>query len=349
MMIINIGCNNNKENNYNDVAGPEELIYSTTSIKIDQDFKVHISYYDFDDKLFYYVSNSGGEWKKIKILKSYFSTADSYTSLAVDSNGYIHIICEYKGGLVYCSNANGDWLIEYVNWETKADFSEINIGINDVPVILTGLDGNLILAKRISEKWEFEKIIEVEELYGNHPFVIDDGNNLHCLVKELKNNIIYLIYITNENGQWSTKDIDAYTNKEYRYGIYSSIAKDRNNNIIISYVGEKTGYINYVVKREEVWRNNEVALQNDYEEVYQNIIAKGPKNQVLIGYSTYDYIGILIPAKENWKTDKLPENGSDMNMDTDKNGIIHISYIGREGGLVYSSNKNGEWELEEID
>lgn len=80
-----------------------------TSIAIDPNDDVHISYYDEANTDLRYATNTSGSW----VCCTLDSVGDvgNYSSIAVDSDGYVHISYydETNADLKYVTNADGEW------------------------------------------------------------------------------------------------------------------------------------------------------------------------------------------------------------------------------------------------
>lgn len=86
-----------------------------SSIAIDSNDKVHISYYDATNENLKYATNLSGSWK-LKTLDINGSVG-KYNSIDLDSSNNIHI-CYYdetNGNLKYTTNASNYWTIETVD------------------------------------------------------------------------------------------------------------------------------------------------------------------------------------------------------------------------------------------
>src|SRR4030042_304931 len=100
-----------------DSVGIYADIYTGTysSIAVDSNNKVHISYRDITNQNLKYATNASGSW----VIQTVDSTrnVEASTSIAVDSNNYVHIsyydLMNY--GLNYATNASGSWVIQTVD------------------------------------------------------------------------------------------------------------------------------------------------------------------------------------------------------------------------------------------
>ena len=101
-----------------------------TSIAIDSNNKVHISYYDSAHDNLKYATNASGSWET--------STIDSegdvgwYVSIAIDSNNKVHISYhDYTNyDLKYATNASGSWETSTIDSEGKVGWWNTSIAID---------------------------------------------------------------------------------------------------------------------------------------------------------------------------------------------------------------------------
>jgi hypothetical protein len=83
-----------------------------TSIGVDSNNRVHISYYDRTNATLKYATNVSGSWviTTIDNIGSYVTYPSSInTSIALDSNNKVHI-SYYHGVLKYATNDSGTWV-----------------------------------------------------------------------------------------------------------------------------------------------------------------------------------------------------------------------------------------------
>ena len=81
-----------------------------TSIAIDRNDKVHISYYDETNGDLKYATNVSGNWVYYTI--DNIGNVGTYTSIAIDRNDKVHISYydETNDGLKYATNVSGNWV-----------------------------------------------------------------------------------------------------------------------------------------------------------------------------------------------------------------------------------------------
>ena len=81
-----------------------------TSIALDSNNKVHISYYDSSNSALKYATNASGSWAASTI--DSIGDVGKYTSIAIDSNNKVHISYydDTNDDLKYATNASGSWV-----------------------------------------------------------------------------------------------------------------------------------------------------------------------------------------------------------------------------------------------
>jgi hypothetical protein len=83
---------------------------SDTSIAVDSNNKVHISYFDETNDALKYITNATGSWVPVTLDSS--GAVGWYTSIAVDSNHKVHIsyFDSTNANLKYITNSTGSWV-----------------------------------------------------------------------------------------------------------------------------------------------------------------------------------------------------------------------------------------------
>jgi hypothetical protein len=196
-----------------------------TSIGIDSNNKVHISYYhldpggEYEEGVLKYTTNASGSWTFYNVHKTDDENNGKYTSIAVDSNDKIHI--SYYGrstgfnpgpGIMYATNASGYW------YKNKVESIYLDYDFVDEPGTSIAVDSNN----------------KVHIAYID----IDNGDcewqtcpELHYAGDACK---VYIKYATNKNGSWTTETVyQYYGDTNYLYP--PSIAIDSNNKVHIAF------------------------------------------------------------------------------------------------------------------
>jgi hypothetical protein len=99
----------------------------TTSIAIDSNNNVHISYSDLTNLK--YATNKGGSWSIETIHRPIIHAG--YTSITIDSNDRVHMSYSGWDSIWYCTNRGGSWSIEVVDSGTDVGHTSIAMDSKD--------------------------------------------------------------------------------------------------------------------------------------------------------------------------------------------------------------------------
>ena len=88
-----------------------------SSMALDSNDKIHISYYDQTNGDLKYTTNAGGSWATSIIDSG--GDVGRFTSIAIDSNDKVHIsyFDVTNGNLKYVTNAAGSWVFTTVDYD----------------------------------------------------------------------------------------------------------------------------------------------------------------------------------------------------------------------------------------
>ncbi|MBI5409459.1 MAG: putative metal-binding motif-containing protein [Nitrospirae bacterium] len=217
-----------------------------SSIAIDSNNKVHISYYDSTNGGLKYATNASGAWIAYA-LDSTKRYVGRYASIAIDSNDRVHISyssSDYslgRGDLKYATNASGSWLTYTIDSTGGGYHTSIAVDSNNKVHISHGAYtlSTLKYTTNASGSW-LTYTIDSTAYYTNS-LAIDSNNKAHISYSAGYNSD--LKYATNASGSWLTYTIDSTG----YVGLCSFIAIDSNNNVHISY-DEYFDYANYDMK-----------------------------------------------------------------------------------------------------
>ncbi|MFH1231370.1 MAG: carboxypeptidase regulatory-like domain-containing protein, partial [Planctomycetota bacterium] len=84
-----------------------------TSLIVDSNDDVHISYYDPASDTLKYATNSSGTWQTYTIDDTSGNVWDA--AITVDSSNYVHLSYGSANGFMYATNASGSWVISNVD------------------------------------------------------------------------------------------------------------------------------------------------------------------------------------------------------------------------------------------
>jgi LPXTG-motif cell wall-anchored protein len=275
------------------------------SIALDLSNKAHIAYISYAANAYVmkYATNSSGSWVNTTIGSP--SPALVSPSIAVDTNGKVHI--SYAGdptgyNLMYATNVTGSWVTSVIETGGMYGIYETSIAVdsnNKVHIAYMKLSdvniaGTLKYATNASGIWQVVTIDSTGDADKSPSIAVDSNGKVHIsYVQGTWDGTTwthYNRYATNESGLWVTSAIDSTGYS----GLYAanSIAIDSHNNAHISYIG-----------------NNDLR------------------------YATN--------SSGAWVSSVLDTNAGASSISIDSNGKVHISYI--SGGLKYITNVYGAW------
>ncbi|MEK6647507.1 MAG: carboxypeptidase regulatory-like domain-containing protein [Candidatus Firestonebacteria bacterium] len=216
-----------------------------TSIAIDRNDKVHISYYDETNGDLKYATNVSGNWVYYTI--DNIGNVGTYTSIAIDRNDKVHISYydETNDGLKYATNVSGNWVYFTIDNEGQPSgrYSSIAIdGNNKVHIsynyYLDNMSHGLKYITNSSGSWVSTDVNSNDGsgAGGFTSIAIDSNNKVH-----ISSNGGTLQYTTNISGEWKNYILDSTSGSVYGYSS-TSIAIDKNDKIHISYYYEGLKY-----------------------------------------------------------------------------------------------------------
>ncbi|MCX7943382.1 MAG: hypothetical protein N2746_02595 [Deltaproteobacteria bacterium] len=230
------------------------------NLKTDSLNKVHISYLDISRGNLKYINNTSGNW--IAENPDNINTVGQYqTSLAIDSNGKIHISyhdTSNGGDLKYTNNINGFWLSTVVD---DGGVTNANVGRDSsIAVDKNGFihisyydatNADLKYATNISGSFVTYTIDSTGNV-GQYTAIALDANGYPVISYydgAPNNNLKVAIF---DGVNWSTTVADSHVNN---VGLYTSISIDANNKIHIAYYDATIYRIKYATNKYGSWQN----------------------------------------------------------------------------------------------
>ena len=223
-----------------------------TSIAIDSNAKVHISYLHSNSSVqasyLKYATDTTGSW----VTETAFNTtsnglirAGHYSSIALDSNDKVHISA-YDGvnrDLIHVTNKNGSWVKTTVQYFADVGlYTSLAIDSNDDlhiayhAGIYSSVGENLRYAMyNGSTGWTSIEIDTLGSVGSFASLALDSNGFVHISYYDETNQ--QLKYATNLNGSWELSEIDSVGN----VGSHTSISVDTNGAVDISYYDEMNG------------------------------------------------------------------------------------------------------------
>ena len=295
-----------------------------SSIALDSNNKVHMSYNRGDGDLMY-ATNEAGSWALSRIDSSW--DWGGRTSIALDSNDKAHVSYhEYLNlDLKYATNANG-------SWSTYTIDSAGNVGLdssiavdskNHVHISYTDeTNWDLKYATNANGHWEWLTLDSAGYVGTDSSIAIDSNDKVHISYCDWTNDD--LKYATNANGPWVCRALDNLGSI-----FETSIAVDSNNKIHISYCDFWNWDLKYATNAGGAWACYTLDSAGDVG-LYSSI-AVDSNNKIHICYSD-SHNGALKYASDAggpWACSTLDSMGSIGPYNAiavDSSDKVHISY-----------------------
>jgi hypothetical protein len=318
-----------------------------TSIAIDSDNKVHISYYDATNDDLKYATNASGSWVTQAVDSAgYAGYVGWFTSIATDSNNNVHISYLYMWGyLKYATNASGSWVTETVDYaetvpEPSSEYTSIAIDSHDIVHISYYDLGYLRYATNIIPgSWITQTFYSAGGM-GNS-IAIDSHDIVHISYYDWGGDLKYATGYP--SGPWDIQTVDSAVYVQlYFYSIVNtSIATDSNNKVHISYYDATNDDLKYATNASGSWVTQTIDSAGDVGGYTS--IAVDSNNNVHISYydATNGNLKYATNASGSWVTQTVDSAG-DVGINTSitiANNKVHISYYdATNDDLKYATN-----------
>ncbi|PKM45467.1 MAG: hypothetical protein CVV03_06625 [Firmicutes bacterium HGW-Firmicutes-8] len=301
---------------------------SHTSIAVDANEKVHISYIDSTNGKLKYKTNVSGSW----VTWIVGSASDHATSIAADANGKCHIVYGgTNGDLKYATNATSDsglaTTIETGVWWGLFGDGGIAIDSNSNPHItyFKGV-GLLKYATKASGDWSTSVVMNSKNgaLPGYCASIgLDSNNKIHISYYD------YAVpdsikYVTNASGSWVETTIATIS---LAAGWSTSLAVDSNDKIHISYYNFGNDELKYASNASGTWQTEIVDKSSGNVFNASLAIDKTNGNQVHMVYGSASGFMYARKSAGTWQISKIDEDwtGGSNSIAIGTNSI-HISY-----------------------
>lgn len=233
-----------------------------SSIGVDSEGNVHISYYDNVNRSLKYATNASGSWTTTRVYSGSPDTGRS-TSLVIDSYDRVHIAFYDAGNrsLMYSTNASGQWFTSTIDsasnpgWASSLAIDEFT-DVDRLYVAYADIYGNIKYAAKYPSSdwikftvdsigsstelpWQYlEKIVSLD---------VDADGYAHMAYYDIAG--ANLKYATNASDSWVTGTLDATGNVGREVSIKTYMDGGQTA-VLIFYLDEDTGRIKYAVNSE---------------------------------------------------------------------------------------------------
>ncbi len=303
-----------------------------TSIAIDSNDKVHISYYDSTNGALRYVNNTSGSWSTPVTVDNSGPAAGQYTSIALDSSNKAHIsyIKNQYGYLMYATNTSGSWVTTRLDDTQKVKF-ETSIAIDSDDYVHIAYYGNnpeydLKYGTNSSDSWVYTDV-DTSGIVGCFASIaLDSSDNAYISYQDITNTA--LKYATNSSGSWVDTTLDSAS----AVGYYTSIALDSNSRAYISYIDEDNDYLKLADRRTGAWTTPADIIDcGSPGNVGYTSIALDGSDKAHIAYYDADNTALGYGTNSSGSWDETTVDNSDStgryaSIALDSNGKAHFAY-----------------------
>ncbi|MEW6601328.1 MAG: hypothetical protein AB1499_10205, partial [Nitrospirota bacterium] len=321
------------------------IYFKGISLALDTNGHAHVSFQYFPSGL-YYATNESGTWNKVLVKNS---STTGKTSIAVDSNGKIHI-SHYTGAynydLAYSTNDSGTWntLIIDSSGDT-GNYSSIAVDSNNKVHISyhDRTNGYLKYATNVSGAWDITGIdytsaYNYDNEYTETDIAVDSNNHAHISYYDQTNSKVK--YVTNAAGSWAASVIDT--------GSAASIALDAGDKVHISYYGNWA--VRYATNKTGGWVTS--AIDSSYNfSVQIGALALDINDTVKAGYFTSDGLTLASNVFGSWDYNVVYPGSTYNNppaLAIDSQDHSHFCYRATNNNLIYITDTSGIWNTSTI-
>jgi ELWxxDGT repeat protein len=299
-----------------------------SSIAIDSNDNLHISYFDMNNGALKYATYDGSSWTTTTVD---MGDVGLYSSIAIDSNNNIHISYydSTNSALKYATYDGSSWTISTVdNLGTLGTHTSIAVDSSDNLHISYRNDTGVALkyATYDGSLWTTSTVDSTGNVGKYSSIAVDSNDNLHISYFDDTNDD--LKYATYDGSTWTNSTVDSAGDVGYD----TSIAVDSNDNLYISYLDLANVDLKSATYDGSSWTVSTVDSVGDG--LVHSSIAVDSNDDIHISYHAGVTNWILKYATydgSSWTTSTIDNNignvGQYSSIAVDSNDDIHISYF----------------------
>jgi hypothetical protein len=322
----------------------------------------HISYEDSANTDLKYTTGTPGSWSTSTIA----TVGGEYTSIALDTSGYPHIIFMPTGGyLKYITNASGSWDDTTITSAKTGTgrFSSIYIDSSDnIHISYYKYAGSGVLDLMYSTTTVGSTSFTDETIDGTgsrgvgqySSLIVDTSNIIHVVYYDQTNYILKYSYKTVGGSSWSSpQTIDSIA----AVGLHVSLDFNSSNQLFASYYDNDNQTLKFAYYSGSSWSYETLdsdsnvgtmtAIAVDKSSSKVNISYVDESNGAL-KYISRNSSSSSFNDPETLTTRQEVGEYSSLAIDASGNAYI-VYYDSTNKNLLFATNRSGDWVLETID
>ncbi|MEW5956180.1 MAG: hypothetical protein AB1801_00530 [Chloroflexota bacterium] len=305
-----------------DIDPGSYIHHSDTSLAVDDEDTIHVSYrgpnYDLR-----YATNKNGGWST-EVVYDIAANVARENSIAVDSNDHPHLSFSFSDGgnedLKYAKNITGTWVITTIDSLGSVGMeNDLTVDSNN-NIHISHFQWNgarLRYSSNESGIWATTEVI-TDAGWDRTSIAADSNNHTHIVYRDFSTTRIY--YATNLSGIWVITDTEVG-------GSSPAIALDSNDKVHLSY--SSGSELKYATNVSGSWVT--VTITSGVTAGRHHSIAVGPQSKVHLSF--YDSVEGDLQYANNvtgswviYPVDSQGDVGRSNSIAIDSLGFIHISY-----------------------
>jgi hypothetical protein len=332
-----------------------------SSIVVDGQNHLHISYFDNWLEGLQYATNASGAWVSTTVDTA--GAPGQYCSIAVDPSDRVHISYNDSiwnfGKLKYAvSDTVGGWSLQEVdNSGRVGQYSSIAADSAGHAHIAYGdnAHGTTKYATNEAQSWAQATVSSSQGQYIS--LALDSSGNAHMAYIDYVESGSRVAYANNTLGTWTTEAVETSAS----YGLYyTSIAVDSQDQVHLVYYDYTAKTLKHAAKTSTGWDIESIA--SGVNLTSPTSVAVDASDKLHVCYYIYssdppgvfDLVMHATNALGSWTSEEVGFSGTVSahgSIAVDHSENIHISFNtgGNGTGLTYASNATGKWVLENVD
>jgi predicted DNA-binding antitoxin AbrB/MazE fold protein len=217
-----------------------QVIVTSTSLTVDSSDNVHISNFSAPTGgvSLNYTTDASGEWVTETVDDTGLVLGPSFSSIAIDSGGTLHIGYSNNGNVRYAAKSLDVWSIEPVDSGQHVSLAVDSAGKGHISYYDSS-NGFLKYATNASGSWFKETVDDTGDVGLYTSIAVDLSGNVHISYYDATSG--NLKYATNASGSWVIETADSGGD----VGQFASLAVDLTCTVHVSFYDDINRYLKY--------------------------------------------------------------------------------------------------------